>query len=88
MLVWQVFHWYFHTIDLNTHVAALGEEVDIAARAEYSRKGFVIFLVLGQTVCLIFWHRTHMSAIFIFMCFCSTLSFFSITMNFSSGVQS
>lgn len=34
MLVWQVFHWYFHTIDLHTHAVALGEEVDIAARAE------------------------------------------------------
>lgn len=34
MLVWQVFHWFFQSIDFHTHVGALGEHVDISARVE------------------------------------------------------
>lgn len=45
MLVWQVFHWYFHSVDFHTHIGALGEHVNISARVELER--FCKFVHVG-----------------------------------------
>lgn len=34
MLVGQVFHWYFLSVDLHPNAIALGEQVDVAGKAE------------------------------------------------------
>lgn len=68
MLVWQVSHWYFHSVDLHPNADALGKQVDITARAEIRMLGEFVRGSEGIRYSIFFVH-THMSAILTLMCF-------------------